>query len=41
MAEASTTGDYRLLAELAREHKALDARLAELHVVWLAAVEGG
>ncbi len=41
MAAASTAGDYQRVAELARQHQALEARLAELHVVWLAAVEGG
>jgi ATP-binding cassette subfamily F protein 3 len=41
MAEASTAGEYQRVAELARRHRALEAQLAELHVTWLAAVEGG
>ena len=41
MAEASTAGEYQRVDELARRHRALEAQLAELHVAWLAAVEGG
>jgi ATP-binding cassette subfamily F protein 3 len=41
MVEASTAGDYQRVAELARRYQALEAELAELHVAWLAAVEGG